>query len=98
MAGLDGTKLDDSLRAAVIKHARVKPLTIRDGDRIAGDLGYDSYALVNLLLELEDAWGVEIDASELAGFREMSYGELRAFVRARLGAERSPDRAAERAP
>ncbi len=79
----EGTS-DDSLRALVLKHARVRPVEVRDEDRIAGDLGYDSFALVNLILDLEDAWGIEVDPSELAGFREMTFGQLRAFARRRL--------------
>ncbi len=76
--------LDDSLRALVVKHARVKPVEVRAEDRIAGDLGYDSFALVNLILDLEDAWGIEVDPAELAGFREMTFGQLRALVGRRL--------------
>lgn len=85
MAEGDGSALDDSLRALILKHARVKPVEVRDEDRIAGDLGYDSFALVNLVLDLEDAWGVEVDPAELAGFREMTFGQLRALARRRLG-------------
>jgi acyl carrier protein len=88
--------LDGSLRELIVKHARVKPALVRDEDRIAGDLGYDSFALVNLLLDLEDAYGFEVDASELAAFREMTYGQFRRLVGERLA--RTPSRGEEAVP
>lgn len=64
------------LREAVAKHSRIRLNGVRLEDRLAGELGYDSLAFVNLVLDLEDRLGIEVEPAEFAGLREVTFRDL----------------------
>jgi acyl carrier protein len=68
--------VETEVREALLKHSRLRLKVIRDGDRLAGDLGCDSFAMLNAVLDLEERFDVEVEPAKLAGFRDMTFREL----------------------
>jgi acyl carrier protein len=54
------SEVRDRLVGLVIARSRLQLDQVRDDDRLNFDLGYDSHALLNLLLDVEDHWGFEV--------------------------------------
>ena len=52
----------------------------REDGRLMGDLGLDSYALVALIMEVEEALGTEFDDATQVLFAEASLGEICARI------------------
>jgi acyl carrier protein len=77
---MDREELAGLLKEALIKNSRLHLETVRDDDVLTRDLGYDSFALLNLILDLEDRLHIEIDPSRLAHLREIRFKELVALV------------------
>ena len=73
---MDHATLARALRAALVKHSRVRNITVADEDRLDGSVGLDSVALLNALLEIEDETGLEVEPSRLADVREMTFAQL----------------------
>lgn len=69
------------MREAVARHSRIRLNGIRPGDRLAGELGFDSLAFVNLVLDLEDRLGIEIEPAEFVGLREVTFHDLLGVIR-----------------
>ena len=74
---MEQAELEVFLREILIKHSRIRLVRVRDEDILTRDLGFDSFALLNMILDLEDRFRVEIDPSRLSNLREMDF---RAFV------------------
>jgi len=72
------------VRDALVKHSRLKLMAVRDEDHLARDLGFDSFALLQAVLDLEDRLKVEIEPSELAGLRDMTFRELVRLIEVQL--------------
>ena len=91
--GMRGEDLGGCVREALVKRSRLRLSTVGDDDRLAGDLGFDSFALLQVVLDLEERLGIEIDPSRLAGLREMTVRQLVDLVEAQRGSGRglAPD-------
>ena len=68
------------LRAALARHSRLSSVSVQDGDRLDAELGLDSFALLNALVDVEDELGIEVDQSRLVDVREMTFLELVALL------------------
>ena len=68
------------LRAALARHSRLSGVVVRDEDRLGGELGLDSFALLNALVDVEDELGVEVDPSRLVDVRDMTFRQLVALL------------------
>jgi acyl carrier protein len=82
---MDSTALAAFLREALRKHSRIRLVRIRDEDVVTKDLGFDSFALLKVVLEVEDHFGVEIDPTRLVNLREITFSEFVELVRDHLG-------------
>lgn len=82
--------LDGMVREALRKHSRIRLLAIEDGQYLANDLGFDSFALLQVVLELEDRLGIEVEADKLAGLRDMTFRGFADLVRSHVDAPRVP--------
>ena len=80
MRPADETELAALLRQSLIRHSRVPLPAIRDEDVIMRDLGYDSFALLNVILDLEDTLSIEIASERLAALREIDFRGFVALV------------------
>jgi len=72
------------VREALVKHSRLRLETIRGDHYLSRDLGFDSFALLQVVLDLEDRLEIEIDPDKLAGLRDMTFQELVDLVEAQL--------------
>jgi len=70
----------DRLERLVIANSRLDLAAVADGDRLDFDLGYDSHALLNLLLDVEDAFGIEVPPAKVPELIGAPFGELVALV------------------
>ena len=61
------------LREALIKRSRIRIETVRDGDRLMADCGLDSFAVLNVILDIEDRLDIEIDPARLVEVREVTF-------------------------
>ena len=69
----DQEHLAELLRQTLIRRSRVPLAAIRDEDVLTRDLGFDSFALLNVILDLEDRFSIEIDPARLAGLRQIDF-------------------------
>ena len=76
----DGPKLRETLEHLVRAHARIDLPHVADQDILGHELGLDSHALLNLLLDVEDAVGIEIAPAEVAALAGIRFGAFVDFV------------------
>ena len=79
--------LEDFLRSLLRRHSRIGIVTIKDEDRVTTDCGLDSLALLETVLDLEDALGVTVPQDRMPALLELNFGQFAAFVRGRLEAK-----------
>jgi acyl carrier protein len=68
MSDLDGFELEKRGREVLARVAGVDAATLRPEQNLVGDLGIDSVKALQLVMQLEDALGIEItddDASKM---------------------------------
>lgn len=68
------------LRAALVKHSRLTNVSIDDEHRLDAELGLDSFALLDAILDVEDQLEVEVEQSRLVDLRQMRFSELVALL------------------
>lgn len=66
------------LRDILANYFRMSPQEIRDGSRLAGDLGLDSLGIVELVVLLEEWFRIDFDESSFAP--ETTFADLRALI------------------
>ena len=62
-------EIEEKVRAVIAKKLGVDPSRIVPGTRLAEDLGVDSFGAVELMFELEEAFGLKIADSEIENIR-----------------------------
>jgi acyl carrier protein len=77
-------RLEDTLGAIVRKHSRVTVQAVRDDTTLAGDLAFDSLALLMMVTDLQEALHVEFPLEDIDCLQDLSFGELVRLVRDRL--------------
>jgi acyl carrier protein len=75
----------ERIRAHLATELEVDPASIHDGTRFKEDLEADSLDLVELVVELEDGYGIRIPDEEAA--RILTVGQAADFVAARIPQE-----------
>jgi acyl carrier protein len=62
-------EIEEKVRAVIAKKLNIDPSKIVPGTRLAEDLGVDSFGAVELMFELEEAFGLKIADSEIENIR-----------------------------
>ena len=62
---MEGSAVRAGLERLVIKNSRLDLDGVGDADQLNFDLGFDSHALLNLLLDIEDAFGIEVPPEKI---------------------------------
>ena len=62
----------EEVRQILAKQLRRDPATITPGSEIKKDLGADSLDILQLLMRVEDEYGIVIPDQELAGFKTVA--------------------------
>lgn len=70
------SSIEGRLRPLVIKNSRLKIDAISEDQALNFDLGYDSHALLNLLLDIEDEFGLEVPPDQVPEYVGVSFGKL----------------------
>ncbi len=74
------TEIRARLEKLVIARSRLALTSIADGERLDYELGYDSSALLSLLLDVEDAFRIEIPPERVPELVGAPFGTLVALV------------------
>lgn len=82
----------DRLEAMVRANSRLDLERVDDSQCLNFELGYDSHALLNLLLDVEDGFGVEVPPEEVPELVGRPFADLLALVERRMQAARGADR------
>ena len=72
--------VDAVLREIVVRNSRLRIESIRDGDTLAGDLGFDSFAFLMALTDLERSLDFHLPLERIEELRALSFRELVTFV------------------
>jgi len=80
-------KLEDFLRDLLRRHSRTHVETIRDEDRVTADSGLDSMALLETVLDVEEALDITIAEDKMPTLVELNFVQFVAFVRGELQAK-----------
>ena len=78
----DPTAADTVVLAIVTEHMPKKGIPISDQSTLVGDLGFDSFAITEMVFFVEELFEVSISNAEILGIS--SVADLREFVRAKL--------------
>jgi acyl carrier protein len=74
----------DEVRAVVVEHLGIEPERLTEQATLAGDLGLDSLAGIELATALEDRFALRITDEELSALR--TYGDLERLVLRKVAA------------
>lgn len=72
--------LRERLEALVIARSRIQLRQVRDDDTLNFELGYDSHAMLNLLLDIEDTFGIEVPPDRVPELVGKRFDELLELV------------------
>jgi acyl carrier protein len=62
-------QIESKVREVICRKLKVEPDKVRPETRLAEDLGVDSFGAVELMFELEEAFGLKIADSEIEHIR-----------------------------
>ncbi len=66
---MSNTPVEEKVRAVIARKLNVSPDVIHLETRLAEDLGVDSFGAVELMFEIEEAFGLKIADSEIEHIR-----------------------------
>ena len=69
-----------TLERLVIRNAKISLSEVPDQSRLDHELGFDSQAFVALLLDIEDAFDIEIPPERVRALTSLTFGELVGLV------------------
>ena len=78
-------EIEDRVRELLSKKRGIDPGMIRPESRLKEDLGIDSFGAVEVIFEIEEAFGLQITDSDILGVR--SVGDIVAYVDVWLNAQ-----------
>ena len=62
----------EEIKAIIVKHLKIDPAKITDTTNLQEDLGADSLDLVEIIMELENKFGIEIPDEDIFGLKTMN--------------------------
>ena len=68
----------EQFRKIITDYVEIDPMTITEETSLRSDLGVNSYELMNLIVTVEDTFGVEIPDREFVTFQTV--GDLIAYI------------------
>jgi len=71
---MERQELEQIVRDTVVEYAGIGPTEIRAESKFVDDLGFDSLDAIELVIELEEKLGCEIDDQEAE--RQITFGQL----------------------
>lgn len=74
--------IEQIIREFLTTHMRIPPAKLDQPDLRVADLGVDSLGLVEMLFEVEDRFGFQLD--DPSKFRDMKYSEMVASIEAQV--------------
>lgn len=74
--------MDDKIREILSRYSEVRSDEIKDESRIIGDLGLDSMDLVDLVIDLEDTFSVEVSDRDLWNIQ--TFGDMKKYIALRV--------------
>lgn len=78
----------ERLERLVAANSRIELREVGDDDRLNFDLGYDSHAMLNLLLDVEDEFGIEVPPEKVPDLVGARFGDLVGLVERHAGGRR----------
>ncbi|MDQ7008591.1 MAG: acyl carrier protein [Acidobacteriota bacterium] len=81
---MTGDDLRAGLERLVLKNSRLELKSVGDEEELNFDLGFDSHALLNLLLDIEDEYKIEVPPEKIPDLIGKPFGVLVDLVRERL--------------
>lgn len=80
---MNNQEIESRVIEVLAKKLSAEPATIQAETRLAEDLGVDSFGAVELIFEIEEAFGLKITDSEIEHVRKVS--DIVAYVAKHLG-------------
>lgn len=71
--------------AIKVAHLNIAPTELRDNANLFDDCGLDSTSVVNMVFEIEDAFGINVPEEEIDAELFQNIGRLAEFVDAKRG-------------
>lgn len=68
--------VDRRIERLVVKNSRLKLQAVERDAQLNFDLGFDSHALLGLLLDIEDEFGFEVPPDQVPDYVGITMGEL----------------------
>ena len=70
---MNRAQIEDKVRAILVSKLNLEPAKISLESRLAEDLGVDSFGAVELMFEIEEAFGLKIADSDIQNVRTMGH-------------------------
>lgn len=71
----------ETIKAILVKHLKVDPATITEKTNLQEDLGADSLDLVEIVMEMEEVFGISIPDSDITKVKTI--GDAIAYIESR---------------
>ena len=71
----------DKIKEIMTRYVELEPDTIKEDSRLAEDLNLTSFAVMSMMGDFEDEFGITVDESELTDIRTV--GDLIAYIQSK---------------
>lgn len=78
------SSIEGRLKPLIIKNSRLTIDAVSEDQALNFDLGYDSHALLNLLLDIEDEFGLEVPPDQVPQYVGVSFGKLLEMIQSHV--------------